>query len=33
MKAPFGTIKSDWPFSVVAMDIMGPFPVTARGYK
>ena len=28
-----GTIKSGWPFSVVAMDIMGPFPVTARGYK
>ena len=32
-KAPLGTIRAGAPFSVVAMDIMGPFPVTSLGHK
>ena len=32
-KAPMGTIRASAPFSVMAMDIMGPFPVTSRGFR
>ena len=30
-RAPLGTIKASFPFDVVAMDIMGPLPLSAKG--
>ena len=33
VKAPLGTIYVGAPFEVMAMDIMGPLPLTARGNK
>ena len=32
-KAPLGTVRVGAPFEVIAMDIMGPLPLTARGNK
>ena len=32
-KAPLGTIKAQYPFEFVSWDIMGPLPISSRGYK
>ena len=32
-QAPLGTISSNYPFQKISWDIMGPLPVTARGFK